>query len=101
MPTENEELIPIKRDISVLITLDTYQGMTDEEIQSVIDYYVERALVNYKNSGDKTEIETTMAIQRELFTDIATQSQSMLQSVLNQSIPWATVASDGTVIQNV
>lgn len=101
MPTENEELIPITRDISVLITLDTYQGMTDEEIQMLIDYYVERALVNYQNSGDMTEIQTNMQLQRALYSDIATQAQSVLQSVLNQSIPWATISADGTVIQSV
>ena len=101
MPTENEELIPIKRELSILLSLDTFQGMTDEEIQSIIDYYKELAVSEYINSANKTEIETTMAIQRDLFTDISVQAQSVLQSVLNQSIPWATISADGTVIQNV
>ena len=40
MTTENEvttEQTP--RTVQVLLGLDTYQGMTDEEIQSLIDYY--------------------------------------------------------------
>ena len=40
MTTENEvttEQTP--RTVQQLLSLDTYQGMTDEEIQSLIDYY--------------------------------------------------------------
>lgn len=40
MATENEtttEQTP--RTVQQLLSLDTYQGMTDEEIQSLIDYY--------------------------------------------------------------
>lgn len=40
MPTENEGIVELPpRTIQQLLSLDTYQGMTDEEIQSLIDYY--------------------------------------------------------------
>lgn len=38
MTTENNDS---PRDINVLLALDTYQGMTDEEIDMIIDYKVE------------------------------------------------------------
>ena len=36
MTTEQTEVTT--RDIATLLALETYQGMTDEEIQSIIDY---------------------------------------------------------------
>lgn len=40
MTTENEVTTEqTQRTVQELLNLDTYQGMTDEEIQSLIDYY--------------------------------------------------------------
>lgn len=40
MTTENENITEqTPRTVQELLALDTYQGMTDEEIQSLIDYY--------------------------------------------------------------
>lgn len=35
MPTENENVV---RGLGTLLALDTYQGMSDEEIESIITY---------------------------------------------------------------
>ncbi len=47
MTTEANDTVteetPRDREISELLRLDTYQGMTDGEIQKVIDWYVNKA----------------------------------------------------------
>lgn len=50
-------------DINTLLKAETYQGMTDEEINAIIDYKVERA------KGDATiskDMEAHQAIMKEL-----------------------------------
>ena len=52
-------------DLDALLKAETYQGMTDEEINAIIDYKVERA------KGDATiskDMEAHQAIMRELMT---------------------------------
>lgn len=40
MTTENEGIVELPpRTIQELLALDTYQGMTDEEIQIIVDYH--------------------------------------------------------------
>lgn len=101
MPTEETNIIPIVRDVPTLLGLDTYQGMSDEEIESLIEYHKNMAVANYKSSGDLTAIKESTAVQLELYSDIAKQSADVLKSVLSQPIPWVTVSENGEVIQNV
>lgn len=57
-------------DIDALLKSETYQGMTDEEIDAIIDYKVERA------KGDATiskDMEAQQAIMKEL---MAAQAES-------------------------
>lgn len=57
-------------DINTLLKAETYQGMTDEEIDAIIDYKVERA------KGDAT-ISKDMEAHRELMRAlIGTQAES-------------------------
>ena len=52
-------------DIDALLKSETYQGMTDEEIDAIIDYRVERA------KGDATiskDMEAHQAIMKELMS---------------------------------
>lgn len=39
-------------DLNALLKAETYQGMTDEEINAIIDYKVERAEINATISKD-------------------------------------------------
>lgn len=50
-------------DINSLLKAETYQGMTDEEIEAIIDYKVERAKVDATISKD---MEAHRAIMRSL-----------------------------------
>jgi hypothetical protein len=57
-------------DLDALLKAETYQGMTDEEIDAIIDYRVERA------KGDATisrDMEAQRAIMRSL---MAAQAES-------------------------
>lgn len=101
MPTEETNLVPIVRDIPTLLNLSTYQGMSDEEIESLIEYHKNMAVRDYQLTGDKTLIQQSMDVQLELYSDIARTSSDVLQSVLSKPIPWVSVSEDGTVIQNV
>lgn len=70
-------------DLNALLKAETYQGMTDEEIDAIIDYKVERA------KGDAT-ISKDMEAHQELMRSImGTQAESsakvrdMFQSALD------------------
>lgn len=57
-------------DLNALLEADTYQGMTDDEIDAIIDYRVERA------KGDAT-ISKDMEAHRELMRALmAAQAES-------------------------
>lgn len=101
MPTENDNLQPIVRDIGVLLNLNTYQDMSDEEIEIVINYKISQALISNEHQNKLAAINYKTQQQLESYRRIESESTSVLQSMLSQQIPWATVSEDGTVIQNV
>lgn len=57
-------------DIDTLLKAETFQGMTDEEIDAIIDYKVERAKVDATISKD---MEAHQALMRAL---MGTQAES-------------------------
>lgn len=101
MPTENEGIIPIVRDINELLSLDTYQGMSDEEIDSVMQFKIQEALNSDEQHAKLDAIQQQTAAQAAAYQSMADDAHNVLYSVLERPIPWATVAADGTVIQNV
>ena len=70
-------------DINSLLKAETYQGMTDEEIDAIIDYKVERA------KGDATISKDMEAHQEFMRALMGTQAESsakvrdMFQSALD------------------
>lgn len=74
--------------------LDTFQGMTDAEIQSLIDYYVDEAKKTAKN---ELIIDAQFTEERELAAIRKAQAEiasNVLESRLRTEIPWVTVGSD-------
>lgn len=70
-------------DIDTLIKAETYQGMTDEEIDAIIDYKVERAKRDATISKD---MEAHQEIMRSLMGAQAESSakvQAMFQTALD------------------
>lgn len=70
-------------DIDALLKAETYQGMTDEEIDAIIDYKVERAKSDATISKD---MEAHQAIMRSLMGAQAESSakvRDMFQAALD------------------
>lgn len=70
-------------NLDALLKADTYQGMTDEEINAIIDYKVERAKSDATISKD---MEAHQVIMQSLMSTQAESSamvQSMFQSALD------------------
>ena len=101
MPTENDSLQPIVRDIGILLSLNTYQDMSDAEIEKVIDYKISQALISNEHQNKLMAINYRTEQQIETYRRIEQESTNVLQSMLSQQIPWATVSANGEVIQNV
>lgn len=64
-------------DLNALLKAETYQGMTDEEINAIIDYKVERAKIHATISKD---MEVHQAIMKELMNAQAESSAEVLAS---------------------
>lgn len=70
-------------DLDALLKAETYQGMTDEEIDAIIDYKVERAKSDATISKD---MEAHQVIMRSLMSAQAESSakvQGMFQAALD------------------
>lgn len=64
-------------DLNALLKAETYQGMTDEEINAIIDYKVERAKIHATISKD---MEAHQAIMKELMNTQSKSSAKVLES---------------------
>lgn len=64
-------------DLNALLKAETYQGMTNEEIDAIIDYKVERAKTDATVSKD---MEAHRAIMRELMDAQSKSSAEVLAS---------------------
>lgn len=64
-------------DLNALLKAETYQDMTDEEINAIIDYKVERAKIHATISKD---METHQAIMKELMDVQSKHSAEVLAS---------------------
>lgn len=77
----NEQPAP-KRDVATLIALGTYQGMTDEEIQSVIAYYVTLAHMDSESSAHRTAAQSMIETNTETMAEIQNSNDKMLKKIL-------------------
>lgn len=85
MTTENTEIIETNpRPLSILLELGTYQGMTDEEIESILQFKIFNEVERRFSEGETTIISnaTEEVIANERATTQAITS--MLQSILNR-----------------
>lgn len=70
-------------DLDTLLKAETYQGMTDEEIDAIIDYKVERAKSDATISKD---MEAHQELMRDLMgtqAESSTKVQGMFQAALD------------------
>ena len=74
-------------DLNALLKAETYQGMTDEEIDAIIDYKVERAKIHATISKD---MEAHQAIMRELM-DAQAESSAKVHDAFQATLDAPTI----------
>lgn len=82
MTTNNEQNEP--RNINQLLALDSYQTMTDEEIETIIEYKV-----NYRYkilvASEKAKQAREESLQKiAILRETCAQSNAMLESIIEQ-----------------
>lgn len=70
-------------DIDTLLKAETYQGMTDEEIDAIIDYKVERAKVEATISKDMEEHQAIMQSLMGAQAESSAKVRDMFQEALD------------------
>lgn len=78
-------------DLNALLRAGTYQGMTDEEIDAIIDYRVERAKTDTTISED---MERHQAIMREIMyaqAESGEKVRAVFQAALDAPITYREV----------
>lgn len=70
-------------DIDTLLKAETYQGMTDEEIDAIIDYKVERAKVGATISKDMEAHRELMRALMGAQAESGAKVQAMFQAALD------------------
>lgn len=84
-------IIEFKRDIDTLLSLDTYQGMTDEEIESLIEYHKKVAARDARiEERNDAQLIASMQMQQAQLERVET-AQRVLESMLEIEIPWVRV----------
>lgn len=82
MPTENDDTIEVApRDISVLMNLDTYQDMTDEEINMVLDFKIQEAVNSANNKAVREQNAQTNAYIEQSQASIVSETRALLDSL--------------------
>lgn len=94
--TDNEQ--PVQRSVHELLQLGTFQGMTDAEIQSLIDYYVNVAHNDeHTKVVQATEIQT-MNAQCAAYDSLRDDANSVLKQVLSAPLNLARIDESGNEV---
>lgn len=89
--TDGYVATPKKRSVSTLLALGTYQGMTDEEINSIIDYKVMLAKWDSESVANRATNQAIMEEHIETLDYLCTKTQEVLESVLNSEPQYESV----------
>lgn len=85
--TDNIEVDAEPRDINTLLALDTYQGMTDEEIELIINYKVRQEIFSQEmlmKAAAQTEHMNAMA---ETNRQGCARALDMIESLIDRGLP--------------
>lgn len=89
---------PTQRSVHELLKLSTFQGMTDAEIQSLIDYYVDVAHNDeHTKVVQATEIQT-MNAQCAAYDSLRDDANSVLKQVLSAPLNLAIIDESGNEV---
>lgn len=70
-------------DLNALLKAETYQGMTDEEIDAIIDYRVERAKIHATISKDMEAHRAIMEGLMNAQAESGARARAMFQAALD------------------
>lgn len=70
-------------DLNALLGAETYQGMTDEEIDAIVDYKVERAKTDATISKDMEAHRVIMKELMDVQAESSAKTRDMFQTILN------------------
>lgn len=73
------------RDIQELLKLETYQGMTDSEIQKVIDWYVKLAHSDEESNAYRAAAQSMSESHEEAVAAILADSEKTLKTIVDNS----------------
>lgn len=95
-PYENGDIIAVNkpRNLDELLKLDTYQGMTDDEIRLVIAYKESRAMQSATIQQLKENADAAMEEFRAKWADIAQRTQDNFERAMTECKPTLTGVSD-------
>ena len=92
--TNNTEVKPLPpRDINILLNLGTFQGMTDDEIQIVIDYKIKYALSEQEIKLKQAVYIEKMNSDIALSTQVANEANDIYKEILGKSLKLETVGA--------
>lgn len=73
---------PKDREIAELLQLDTYHGMTDGEIQKVIDWYVNQAHSDEQVKSYRLASQSMAESHEQAVSTMLATSESVLESII-------------------
>lgn len=76
------EEVPKDRDIAELLQLETYQGMTDGEIQKVIDWYVNKAHNDEQVNSYRRASQSMAESHEQAVAVMLETSETVLKSII-------------------
>lgn len=82
MTTENQN---VARGIGVLLALDTYQGMSDEEIESIITYKCNMAYAKGNSDAVSSQAMVNLMDSKRKSDAMFARIANVIQSNVNQS----------------
>ena len=80
----NDEITP--RDIDTLLALTTYQGMTDEEINLVIQYMINRATASLVSQANVAYDEGVSSAQVAHEKELVDYTKNLLDTLCAQPV---------------
>lgn len=90
MTTENvknvENIKPIKRTVSQLLQLDSYQNMTDEEINSLIDFYKKQSYTKGYSAGNTAAQLSALDAVKSLCIESRERAEAAFNAAVNSVV---------------
>lgn len=85
-----------KRDLNWLLSQESYQGLTDDEIKQIIDYNAEQARKDEEIKAMRKEYEETTAAVTSASATMVEDSRKVLATLLATSTSYDSVAAEET-----